>query len=81
MVMPFTRLCAKGGVHEKSNKAKRAAAKQQTSRKVQEWFGRSSLSLPHLFLVFPHIFSLKKLPIFSAARPTEFPANLFALAG
>lgn len=40
----FHPIMRKGGVHEKSNKAKRAAAKQQTNRKVQEWFGRSSFS-------------------------------------
>ncbi len=43
----FHPIMRKGGVHEKSNKAKRAAAKQQTNRKIHEWFGRSSFaSLP-----------------------------------
>lgn len=37
----FHPIMRKGGVHEKTNKAKRAAAKQQTNRKVQEWSGRS----------------------------------------
>ena len=34
----------KGGVHEKTNKAKRKAAKQQTYRKVNEWFSRSDFN-------------------------------------
>lgn len=37
----FHPIMKKGGVHEKSTKAKRQAAKQQTKRKVSEWFGRS----------------------------------------
>lgn len=37
----FHPIMRKGGVHEKTNKAKRAAAKQQTNRKVEEWSGRS----------------------------------------
>lgn len=41
----FHPIMRKGGVHEKTNKAKRAAAKQQTNRKVREWFGRSSFVL------------------------------------
>lgn len=32
----------KGGVHEKANGAKRAAAKRQTKRTVREWLGRST---------------------------------------
>lgn len=32
----------RGGVHEKSKKAKRAASKQETRRKVSEWASRSS---------------------------------------
>ncbi|TVZ40912.1 hypothetical protein P886_0246 [Alteromonadaceae bacterium 2753L.S.0a.02] len=35
----------KGGVHEKSRSAKRAAAKQETRRKVSDWLGRSTLFL------------------------------------
>ncbi len=33
----------KGGVHEKSRGAKRAAAKRETRRKTSEWLSRSSL--------------------------------------
>jgi hypothetical protein len=36
---------AKGGVHEKSKSAQRAAAKQQTNRKAREWLGRSLIIL------------------------------------
>lgn len=36
-------IMGKGGVHEKSNKAKRVAAKRQTDRKVREWFGPSHI--------------------------------------
>lgn len=32
----------KGGVHEKTEKAKRKAAKHQLNRKVHEWLSRSS---------------------------------------
>ena len=35
----------KGGVHEKSQGAKRAAAKQSTRQRVAEWRSRSSLAL------------------------------------
>lgn len=47
----FHPIMRKGGVHEKSNKAKRAAAKQQTNRKVQEWFGRSSFFSSSFFIL------------------------------
>ena len=36
-------IMSKGGVHEKSKGAKRAAAKHETRRKVKEWLGRSSI--------------------------------------
>ena len=39
----FHPIMGKGGVHEKSIGAKRAATKRQTDRKVQEWLGRSFL--------------------------------------
>lgn len=35
----------KGGVHEKSRGAKRAASKKETRRKKEEWLGRSSSSI------------------------------------
>lgn len=35
----FHPIMAKGGVHEKSKSAQRAAAKQQTNRKAREWLG------------------------------------------
>ena len=38
-----------GGVHEKSEKAKRKAAKHQLNRKVQEWLGRSSFLISLIF--------------------------------
>lgn len=38
----FHPIMGKGGVHEKTEKAKRKAAKHEVSRKVQEWLGRSS---------------------------------------
>jgi hypothetical protein len=38
----FHPIMRKGGVHEKSNKAKRKADKLQTSRKAGEWLDRSS---------------------------------------
>lgn len=34
-------IMGKGGVHEKSKSAKRAAAKRETRRKASEWLGRS----------------------------------------
>ncbi len=37
----FHPIMRKGGVHEKSNKAKRKADKMQTSRKAGEWLDRS----------------------------------------
>ena len=37
----FHPIMAKGGVHEKSKGAQRAAAKRQTSQKAREWLGRS----------------------------------------
>jgi hypothetical protein len=40
----FHPIMRKGGVHQKSNKAKRKADKLQTSRKAGEWLGRSSLA-------------------------------------
>ncbi len=36
----------KGGAHEKSKGAKRAAAKRQTASKAREWFSRSSYPTP-----------------------------------
>ena len=39
----FHPIMRKGGVHEKSNKAKRKADKLQTSRKAGEWLDRSHL--------------------------------------
>lgn len=41
----FHPIMRKGGVHEKSNKAKRKADKQQTDRKAREWLGRPSRAL------------------------------------
>ncbi len=38
----FHPIMGKGGVHEKTEKAKRKAAKHEMNRKVQEWLGRSS---------------------------------------
>jgi len=40
----------KGGVHEKSRGAKRAAAKHTTRQQVREWFGRSSCFALFYFL-------------------------------
>jgi hypothetical protein len=37
----FHPIMSKGGVHEKTKKAKRKAAKHEMSRKVQEWLGCS----------------------------------------
>jgi len=37
----FHPIMGKGGVHEKTEKAKRKAAKHEMNRKVQEWLGRS----------------------------------------
>lgn len=37
----FHPIMSKGGVHEKSEKAKRRAAKHEINRKVNEWLGRS----------------------------------------
>jgi hypothetical protein len=37
----FHPIMRKGGVHEKSEKAKRKAAKHEVNRKVQECLGRS----------------------------------------
>ena len=34
----------KGGVHEKSKGAKRAAAKRDTQQKASEWLGRSLIT-------------------------------------
>ena len=42
----FHPIMRKGGVHEKTEKAKRKAAKHQLNRKVQEWLGRSSFIAP-----------------------------------
>jgi hypothetical protein len=39
----FHPIMAKGGAHEKSKGAQRAAAKRQTDQKVREWLGRSFL--------------------------------------
>lgn len=41
----FHPIMAKGGVHEKSKSARRAAAKRLTDQKVREWLGRPSLSI------------------------------------
>lgn len=41
----FHPIMAKGGVHEKSKSAQRAAAKKQTNQKVREWLGRPSLCI------------------------------------
>lgn len=41
----FHPIMAKGGVHEKSKGAQRAAAKRQTSQKAREWLGRSSFRI------------------------------------
>ena len=37
----FHPIMRKGGVHEKTEKAKRKAEKLQTSRKAREWLDRS----------------------------------------
>ncbi len=37
----FHPIMSKGGVHEKTEKAKRKAAKHDLNRKVNEWLGRS----------------------------------------
>jgi hypothetical protein len=37
----FHPIMSKGGVHGKTEKAKRKAAKHEMNRKVQEWLGRS----------------------------------------
>lgn len=44
----FHPIMKKGGVHEKSKGAKRAAAKHETNKKVREWLGRSSFKIPFL---------------------------------
>lgn len=41
----------KGGAHEKTKGAKRAAAKHETRRKACEWLGRSSIQYHHFFAV------------------------------
>ena len=43
----------RGGVHEKSKKAKRAASKQETRRKVSEWASRSSFICSRIFNLLP----------------------------
>lgn len=45
----FHPIMAKGGVHEKSKSAQRAAARQQTNRKAREWLGRPPLCIPVYF--------------------------------
>jgi hypothetical protein len=40
----FHPIMSKGGAHEKTEKAKRKAAKHDLNRKVNEWLGRSSLA-------------------------------------
>ncbi len=42
----------KGGVHEKSKSAKRAAAKHETRRKTNEWLSRSFLYMSLTSLMF-----------------------------
>ena len=37
-------IMGKGGVHERSKGAKRAAAKRETRRKASEWLGRFFIS-------------------------------------
>jgi hypothetical protein len=54
----FHPIMRKGGVHEKSNKAKRAAAKRGTNRKVREWFGRSFSP----FITFAFVFGYVVFP-------------------
>ena len=41
----FHPIMSKGGVHEKTEKAKRKAAKHAMNRKLQEWLGRPSLTI------------------------------------
>lgn len=41
----------KGGVHEKSKSAKRAAIKRETRKKASEWLDRSSYSLSPLSVI------------------------------
>ena len=43
-------IMGKGGVHEKSKSAKRAAAKRETRRKANEWLGRSFIRLVSKFI-------------------------------
>lgn len=40
----FHPIMAKGGAHDKTEKAKRRAAKQDTHRKVREWLGGAPLA-------------------------------------
>jgi hypothetical protein len=40
----FHPIMSKGGVHEKTEKSKRKAAKHDLNRKVKEWLGRSSFA-------------------------------------
>lgn len=42
----FHPIMSKGGAHEKSNKAKRKAARQQTNLRVREWPGHSVFTHP-----------------------------------
>lgn len=46
----FHPIMNKGGAHEKSKGAQRAAAKKQTNQKVREWLGRSSISAVIIYL-------------------------------
>jgi len=46
----------KGGVHEKSKGAKRAAAKRETRKKASEWLGRSCFRA--VFVMFDRLFRL-----------------------
>lgn len=55
----FHPIMSKGGVHEKTEKAKRKAAKHEMNRKIQEWLGRSSLS-KSLTNYFSSFFSIYK---------------------
>lgn len=51
----FHPIMSKGGVHEKTEKAKRKAAKHDLNRKVKEWLGRSSIILAAWLLSAPHL--------------------------
>ena len=72
----FHPIMNKGGAHEKSKGAQRAAAKQQTNQTVREWLGRSFMILNIAITLGCQPHTAQKSHSLSKANPADTDKSL-----